>query len=293
VLRSLDPLPLVTVRGRIVPHTIPEGATLPPRTDAHALHDLLAQVRDSGKTSVSSAWAQVLDAQIHTVEFARRHMTVVGLLDSTLRQIEGLPTRSRDRFQPYVNAWWSAVCAPNWQWNSNVDIPNIISNEHLHLLESAGDIIEDKLELSVRSPGGADLAALREQVEEWLRLVEGETDLPLELRRSVLQDFSHLIWLMDNVELFGVAAVAETGQTALGGVALAGAQLPKDRQPKWREKVAAFAGSLLMLAGAMDAGRLALESGEDLVGEVVNIVQVDADRHEDALEPTPTQDQPE
>lgn len=241
-------------------------STLAPRTDAHAVHDLLVAVRGSGKPHIQTAWAEVLDSPYGQPEFARRHSEVVSMLSTTLNAIQTLPDDAmRDRYSAYAHPWWRAVVGSEWAWNAQTNVADIITNDHLNLLGAAADAVESKFAETSTAPRALDLEPLRALCQEWLELIDG-TDLPAPLSLALVDDFKHVLWLIENADKFGVARVARAGQVALGGIALAGQQVPEKSKESWKIKATNLGGALLVLAYVGEGVTQAIEAGQNLIG---------------------------
>lgn len=242
------------------------------RTDAHALHDLLDNLRACQKPLLQHAWAEVLGAPFGQPEFARRHTEAAVLLDSTLRAIEALPDpRTRSRYGSYANSWWTAVIGPTWQWGAQIKVEGVLSQDHLNLLAAAADTISSHYAGTAAAPNSLDLARVGEQCAEWRDLLES-TDLAQSLKLGLREKLEQLQWLLDNAERFGAARVAQAGEQALGAIALASPQVPAENQTTWKQKMTNLAGVLIILTYASDAMQKAIESGGDLVETVMRML---------------------
>lgn len=157
------------------------------------------------------------------------------------------------------------------QWNTGYDPAQIVSNEHLHLLGSAGDVIEHVMAGSVQSPASDDLTQLAVQCQDWLRILTQESDFPDQLRLSLVAHLEHVIWLIENAKKFGVARVAVAGHRAVGELILAQPAVPEKSKQKWREMVEKTCVVLAGLTMLFTAGTAVLESGGAFVTEVRSI----------------------
>jgi hypothetical protein len=246
---------------------------LTPRTDAHALHDLLVDLRDAEQKSLQNRWAQVLDAPFRSPEFVRRHAEVVSLLSETLRQISALPNpATRERFEPYTPHWWAAVVAPNAQWNAGSSPTDVITGEHLHLLGSAADIIDAQLDGSVASPASVDLDPLHRHCLEWIETLSADTEIPKGMRLSLLEHLRHVVWLIENAEHFGVARVAQAAQTAAGAMVLARPHASRRSVTSWTARINQFCALIASLTMLLTVGQGALEAGQGFIGEVGQVI---------------------
>lgn len=267
------------------------------RTAAHALHDVLEDLRQAKQKSIQAAWAEVLGATVGTADFARRHAEVVSLWAATRDDIAGLPSeRSRERFEPYLTPWWNAVMATQVQWNAGIELPRLITDEHLHLLGSAGDIIEHSLEGSVAAPTSDDLEPLRLMCTEWIQILTNDRDIPGGLRLSLLESLRHVLWLIDNADRFGLAPIATASQSVVGGLMLAAPHVSEESSRTWTDKIKRFTVVLATLAGFLAAGQQVIESGQGLVGAIASVVQSaqgDSDSDADVVDAEVVEDDPD
>lgn len=185
-----------------------------PETDAHALHEVLASVRDAGVSSIQGPWEHVLACDWSTPEFARRHGEVVNLLTSTIEQINELTEAQQIRFFRYVGHWWKAVVAPRQQWHAATPLTVIITDDHLNFLANAADLIAARFEGSSAAPRAleSDLDHLRADLDEWVEYLSAVPELPQNLRIGLLQHLKHAIWILEGVELFGASRAITASQ---------------------------------------------------------------------------------
>jgi hypothetical protein len=248
------------------------------RTDAQALHDLLVAVRESKDTpSMMAAWHNVL--QSDGDEFVRRHCEVIGLLASTIEQIDALPNeQQRNRLKRYVPAWWRAVMAPDHAWGGPQDTRGLLADADLDHLASAADIIENRMRASLAAPSGGveKLADFRTICADWLGYLRDEAhDLPDALRQSLIKDLEHVTWLIDNANLFGMARVAEAGQRAVGGLVTVSAHVRGEDLFRWREMLNKTIGVLVTFSTLVITVDAALDAGGDMVGRITSVVSTE------------------
>lgn len=246
-----------------------------PRTDAHALHDLLDKVMKQPQTAASTAWAEVLGCEYDTVDFVRRHGEVVSLLVNTLNQISALDDEAtRERLLRYSRMWWWGVIGPHNAWNHSATSVFKIAQEELDHLASAADILAARAPGSALAPSNPDrLGNLRDVCKEWVGFVEQMHDLPGGLRLDLLKSLGHVLWLIDNVHLYGVTRVANAAQSTVGSVAVATRYVPARAQSSWREKTRALIVELGLLASLFNSGVDAVEHGEEFVSGFIDAVQ--------------------
>jgi len=238
------------------------------------LHDLLSAVRREGGATISAAWEAVLAVDYGTVEFAQRHGEVVNLLSDTLRNIQVLPDRTRERFLGYAPAWWTAVLSPNVPWPQSTSLAhNIIADSDLDHLGSAADLIEVRLAGTAAVPNGGTLVDLRASVEEWRALVAEATELPQPVRDVLEGQIAYLLWLIEEAPRFGLARVAQEAQGLVGalGQARSGITNPQ-RQLRWRQQFVALLAALGLMTGVLKESELALEAVANNIGAVGQIV---------------------
>ncbi len=247
-------------------------------TAAHHLHAILTRVRESGKGQYVQGWVSVLDAEMSSAEFCKRHAEVVNLLSLTIQQLHALPDRSRDRFMRYVPAWWNVVIQPKANWADNgraaIQIADLDLLDHL---ESAADIILSNLAGSEGAPAGTDLSEMSRQCQEWIEILEMDNgNIDNVIKSQLISQLRHVIWLVENVEIFGEARISGEASRAIGSLAQASAMVGEgdpERAGVWKR---AFM-SLVSVCAAFNRGapvvRESIEAGSTLVGEIANVVQ--------------------
>ncbi|MET9669752.1 hypothetical protein ABZY19_31075 [Streptomyces sp. NPDC006475] len=96
------------------------------------------------------------------------------------------------------------------------------------------------------------------------------------LREALASQVLHLIWLIDNVDTFGAARVAEEANSLVGALASAGVDIPES-QPAWRGRWTQAAYGLILALGLFTTGTElatnAVEGGTGLVKEIVQTVE--------------------
>ncbi len=184
-------------------------------TSAHALHDILRNVKDKNAATLAEAWSQVLGAKWGSLSFAERAAEVVYLWREMLIQINSLPERTRQRLRSYALASWSAVM-PNSSWES-AHPTTAITDAHLDELANTGDLIASNLPRTAMAPGSENLTGLRAQCEEWILVLAERAEIPDDaLRGELLCQMRHLVWLIDNADKFGVSRVAQHADQVTG-----------------------------------------------------------------------------
>ncbi|MEW1749527.1 hypothetical protein [Streptomyces angustmyceticus] len=247
-------------------------------TAAHHLYTLLRDVRDSGKTSYAAGWARVLDAPWDSPEFARRHSEVVALLQLTLRQLNALPERSRLRSERHINAWWIAVMQPQAAWtDTNRPAHGLIDQNALDHLESTAELISGNLVGSDAAPRSGDLDEMAKQCHEWVDLLSAmsEEELNGPMRDGLISQVRHLIWLIEHVDLFGGARVAQEANGVIGSLTQASAVLVDPRPEsasRWKSGFLALLAACVFFNQAAPIATESISSGADLVREISSVV---------------------
>lgn len=241
------------------------------RTDAHALHSILAAVEKSQAKSLHLRWAGVLGAEVNTPEFDRRHAEVVGLYTRILRDIQALPEAQQRIYGPYRHAWWEAVMQPNTAWGSGQNRVVIITREHLHLLHTAGDLIESRLDSTSSAPGATNLDSLREVIDGWVEMLTTEPGmLPNAALRTVLvRQLEHVLWLIENASLFGAGPIASAAQEAVGGIVMASPEVPEPHKRSWKQRAFQALGTLILFNAIGTEATTAIESVGDLAAAMI------------------------
>ncbi|WP_419666407.1 hypothetical protein [Streptomyces sp. 2-1] len=247
-------------------------------TAAHHLYMILQGVRDSGEDNHVAGWCSVLGVDWGNIEFARRHSEVVALLQMTIRQLDALPERSRLRCERYVGAWWTAVMQPIINWSDTArPAHGIIDEDKLDHLESTAELISGNLVGSGAAPRSADLDEMTRQCHEWINLLTsmGEGEIFGPVRDELISQIRHLIWLIENVGLFGGARVSGEASTVIGSLAQAGATLV-NAQPnnasRWKTALLALIAACVVFNQASPIIQESIASGEGLIKEISTVV---------------------
>ncbi len=246
-------------------------------TAPHHLHLLLSRVRNSSEAQYANGWAQVLGAEWGSVEFAKRHAEVVSLLLSTIEQLNALPERSRDRSLRYVPNWWTAVVHPQVNWtDSGRAADTLISQETLDHLEAAADLIAGSLVGSAAAPRSTELQGIAEQCQEWLELLRDMNDAELggPIKDRLISQIEHLIWLIENVEVFGGARVADETNRVMGSMVQAAATMNPSPtiSSRWQKSWYAFIAVCLAFNLGAPVLQESIQAGTGLVKEISGVV---------------------
>ncbi|WP_405631192.1 hypothetical protein [Streptomyces sp. NBC_01174] len=248
-------------------------------TAAHHLHAILSRIQGSNASSYAAGWGLALGAEWGSLEFSKKHSEIVNLLTETVQQLNALPERPRNRYLRYVPSWWTAVIQPVASWtDTNRPAVQIIKQDALDHLESAADIIAGTLAGSDAAPRSADLVAMKQQCGEWLDLLNEIDELELNgpVRDQLVAQIEHLIWLIDNVEMFGGARVAGEASRVVGSLAQAGATLTTsdpNTASRWQKAWFALIGICLVFNTGAPVVQESITSGGELFKEIAAVVQ--------------------
>lgn len=191
---------------------------MPPISPARALHNILLSVeRESDNPHAYQAWGAIAGASVTTGEFAAFHAECAALLSEVLESLRALPAGSQTRYLKYVPSWWSALVEPRNDWAA---VKSIATTSDLDHLESLADLVEQRAQ-AVRPVNVQTLSMLRETVGFLLgHLERPDNDVPEPVRDAVVTDLSHVMWLLEKVDTFGLdhavaAAEQVTGKTVV------------------------------------------------------------------------------
>jgi hypothetical protein len=244
----------------------------------HHLHSILARVRASSGANYANGWAQALEAEWGSLEFSRRHSEVVNLLLDTVVQLNALPERSRERSLRYVPFWWTAVVQPQANWTDNGRNANdIITQDMLDHLEAAADIIAGSLVGSTAAPRGTDLQGISDQCREWIDLLRSMDDAEISgpVRDELVSQIEHLIWLIENVHIFGAARVSAEANRVIGSLAQASATMGNvnpDTVSRWKKAWLAFIAVCVTFNVGAPIVQESIQSGTAIVKEIAGVV---------------------
>lgn len=248
-------------------------------TAPHQLHLLLARVRDSGEGCLRDGWVKALGANYGSIGFARRHAEAVALLVETIEQLHALPDRARDRSLRYVPQWWRAVVSPDGSWvDTGYPARNAIDDASFDQLEAAADIVAANLPGSTAAPNGADLSILQEQCLEWIHILEGADgqQLAVGVKNEILGQLRHIIWLIENVELFGSARVSREASRVIGSLTQASASLgdssPESRS-RWKKAWYGLIAAFIAFTSGATVVQEAISAGEGVLKEIDGLIK--------------------
>lgn len=247
-------------------------------TAPHHLHRLLSEVKDSGEANLADGWSAALGAEWGTLEFAKRHAEVVALAVTTLEQLNALPERARERSLRYANDWWTALIQPRTNWQDRGrGADGVIEQDMLDHLEAAADIIAGNLVGSVAAPRGVDFDAIVEQCNEWLTLLRDmdASEISGPVRDGLISQIDHLVWLIENVALFGGARVSSEASRVVGSLAQASVTMENARPEtagRWKQGFFSFITVLAALSTGVVAVDQGITSGTSIVKEIAGVV---------------------
>ncbi|MEV6883266.1 hypothetical protein [Streptomyces sp. NPDC051135] len=241
-------------------------------TNAHHLHGILERVRNSEKKRLRDGWAIALETPYGNADFARMHSEVANLLSATCRDVDALGGRQSDRISQYFPAWWTAVVYPNGAWVADMGCHNLISEQALDVLAVTADLIAGTLAGSSAAPRGGDLSDLRDKCEEWLTLLEEIPSGSISdgTRDQLSVQVAHLIWLIDNVNLFGGARVAQQTEGLVGSLTQAVGGLPTASpiRGKLGAAVVALMSILFVFNQGAELAQASIENAQSVVREI-------------------------
>lgn len=259
-----------------------------PNNDARALHEVLERLKHS-QPRPSAAWPAVLGAEWETLEFTRRHAEVMGLYSGTLRQIASLDDKTRDMVERYATAWWNAIVVRDHGWGANVETHTTVDNWALDQLAMVANLVEANMRGSLAVAAGTDLAELRAACQEWVDALVTEPDIADSLRMNLLQDLRHIIWLIENADIFGVARVTAAGETVVGNITVAGETVSEPRRGEWLARGKKLVRALVLIGGlsqGVDTTFTLTEGATTFMGELAAGPSADLPTAPDSLEST-------
>lgn len=269
------------------------------RSDGHALHSIMQKFHDAEEKTLRGGWISALESDGTELDLYRRHAEVVGLLRSVTNQIDGLPnTTTRERLWKNVQQWWDIVQAPDITWSSSISIAAHTDENSLDHLGNAADILAHNYQGTNVAPVGADLTNLREQTSEWIvAIAHAYEDLPDALRKILIKGLEHIVWLIDNAEIFGVARAVQAAESMTGRLIIASDHITTPEQSSgWKQRLIAFGAAIVYITGIFQGGTAAIESVMDFKQSVQKAAAViDLDGGPDILAPKaidPTSEQP-
>lgn len=248
-----------------------------PRGAGHALHDVLDRVRNSGQQNILGAWQTVLGDQATSIVWTQRHAEVVGLYQTLMHQVLSLPSGdpTQVRAMRYAPDWYRAIV---WQshWQANAESPSrIIDDERLDSLGFVADLLALRLPGTAAVPTDESMAHLRQEVAEWLALLDETDEIPRSVSSEISGQLQHVLWLLDNVDTFGADPIVRQTRETIGRLTetLASQGSPSGFTKTWTDRVGRLIVALTLFTGGLQAGNLALVQAEQTVTVISEIVR--------------------
>lgn len=247
-------------------------------TSPHGLYEVLSRVCGSGARDFRAGWATVLEADWGSSEFARRHAEVAVLLSETIQQIHALPEAQRTRYSRYFPQWWTAVMQPDLGWSdAGRPASALIGQETLDHLASAADVLETAMRGTSAAPSGSNLEEIAASCRSWLEILAetSDSELPSALKNEIAAQITHLLWLIEHAELFGVARVSRETSSVLGSLTQASTMLTGvDAQTggRWKRAFLGLVAASVVFTAGVTQVQTAIETGTDVVKEITQVV---------------------
>lgn len=162
------------------------------------------------ENSIREGWKQCLsDGTVSSAGLEVGHTEVVGLLDSSRREIEELFSPAEVETHLYdFDAWWNALVQPGTNWTAASTNP--IMEPHLfRSLTKTADLVDHRLSL----PTDAALAEFRERLAA-LRDEADTMDLADEVRVRVVKDLDDILAALDDPAVPGRSVVKRANEKA-------------------------------------------------------------------------------
>lgn len=243
-----------------------------PTNDVRALYNVLNALWEPPAKSLKEAWADALDCEYESLEFTKRHAEVLSLYRGALAQIAALPDTARQRYEKYAWTWWIALTGPDVSWSQKLNFSDLLPEHTLDQLAGVADLVEARMSGGRIGPSAEKLEELRSACEEWIDVVSSETDLPDQLRAELLLNLRHVIWLVENAKLFGLARVSAAGQTLIGEVATVSERLAPVKRGMWVQWSLKVLRVLIVIGGVhagVDASLMLGQAGGEVLGDLV------------------------
>lgn len=241
-----------------------------PTNDARALHEVLERLRHSA-TRPSDAWPAVLGAEWDTLEFTRRHAEVMGLYAGTLRQVASLEDKTRAIVERYAPAWWTAVVVRDHGWGAGIETHATVDKGALDQLALLASVVEANMRGTLAVAANPDLDDLRAACQEWVDAMLIEPDISEPLRMNLLQDLRHILWLIDNADIFGVARVTAAAEVVVGNIAVAGETVSEPKRGEWLARGKKLIAALVLIGGlhqGVDTSMMLAQGATTFIGEL-------------------------
>lgn len=186
-----------------------------PLSAASALHDIFERLNGADAKNIFLRWQTVSKVRPDNADFPKVHLEQVALLAQIQRDIDELPEKDRLRCSRYVPQWWAALVRFRTDWVNEGGA--FIEQPALDALAFLGSLVESRR--SSPRPSDEQWTALRGTITQLLKEVEDDVDLPSSTREQIKADLRHVLWLMDNVSVYGVDRVVSATQETAGRLA--------------------------------------------------------------------------
>lgn len=248
-------------------------------------------------------WAEVLDTERDSDDFALRYAEVVFLAAQTQLVTAELPIANQPRYTRATADWWRLVLGPN---NSLSGIP--FANEPrdgfaVDQLGALGDLADQRLlqgaNAQALTPAG--LEWLVEQCEVWYEVVMSTGSLHAEVRDVIGAQIRHLAWLASAHETFGPGPTYRQAANAAAWMHDANRQVrDPEQRSRWKEVAAAVTVLCVTLSGfvttavvpVLEAGAETLQQVERVRGELLQLGHADSSSEQDHNESDNDDDMP-
>jgi hypothetical protein len=245
------------------------------KTSAIALYDILKSVKESSNTdTIMQAWESFFQADRASMEFAKYHSEVAGLLSDLHGEIADLePERIRSRLEKHLNSWWNSIVWPTEDWD-HTNSKELISDVSLDMLGTACDLIIARRDGLQSTRAGSDLGRLRAECDAWLSLVSDNSEITDEsFRQTLLMQLNHLIWLIDNADTFGISRIVQHGDQITGAVVRAAAhQGTIKHTPRFRDRMNGFVAALTLVASLIHSSQVVFDAADHMLPDAEKII---------------------
>ncbi|WP_143076617.1 hypothetical protein [Streptomyces sp. MUSC 14] len=156
-------------------------------------------------------------------------------------------------------------------------VDSIIDDDKLDHLESTADLISGNLVGSNAAPRSTDLGQMSDTCTEWIDLLAsmGEDEIDGPLRDQLMSQLRHVVWLVENSNLFGGARVAEEASTVIGTLAQASVSAVNMREEsasRWKKAFLALVTACIVFNQAAPILQESITAGEQIVKEITSAV---------------------
>lgn len=231
---------------------------------AGRLHSLLAGYRETSSgdnRSVLAVWADVLGASDDTDALLRLAETA-GLIP----QIEAAVIRSGDGdqkevFANFAASWLAAVLAPTVNLHGGKAFGVAATVDQLAVLGGLSSFLSATASEG-RVPTDSEISGLRGQVQELIKTITEDPDLPEDIKRLALDHAYRLAQALDHFRIGGPGAVQAATERLIGATVLAPDTV---RQSTWWQRLLAVGGAVWTVFKMGPQAQQALEAWEGLI----------------------------